>query len=139
MPNPYPTKSIPARQVIPGDVLADYDAVIRTHKRCDGSIFHRSHRSNLLRKDPDHYGPIFLPDEPSLRDDVPYVWPVPRPRRTPHMPDDTQAHALLRDLVQQVRYGTPDDINAALTAADEPPQPPLPEDPPVPDDAPGRV
>jgi hypothetical protein len=33
--------------------------------------FHRSHRSNLLRKDPDHYRPIFG-DEP---DDLEYVWP----------------------------------------------------------------
>lgn len=33
--------------------------------------FHASHRSNLLRKDPDHYGLLF--DEP---DDLPYVWPV---------------------------------------------------------------
>lgn len=33
---------------------------------------HRSHRSSLVRKDPDHYRPLF-PDEP---DDLPYVWPV---------------------------------------------------------------
>jgi hypothetical protein len=36
---------------------------------------HRSHRSALVRKDPDHYGPLF-PDAP---DDVPYVWPVRSP------------------------------------------------------------
>lgn len=31
--------------------------------------FHRSHQSNLRRKNPDHYGyPV--------RDDLPYVWPV---------------------------------------------------------------
>lgn len=34
--------------------------------------FHRSHRSNLLRKMPEHYGQ-FWPDE---RNDLPYVWPV---------------------------------------------------------------
>jgi hypothetical protein len=34
--------------------------------------FHRSHRSNLLRKDPAHYRPLF-PDDP---DNLPYVWPV---------------------------------------------------------------
>ncbi len=34
--------------------------------------FHRAHRSNLLRKDPEHYGQ-FGWDEP---DDLPYVWPV---------------------------------------------------------------
>jgi hypothetical protein len=33
--------------------------------------FHRSHRSNLLRKDAVFYRPQF-PDEP---DDLPYVWP----------------------------------------------------------------
>ena len=32
---------------------------------------HRSHRSALRRKDPDHYAPLF-PDDP---DDLPYVWP----------------------------------------------------------------
>ncbi len=35
--------------------------------------FHRSHRSALLRKDPDHYGPLF----PGVPDDLPYVWPAP--------------------------------------------------------------
>ncbi|GAB7049662.1 MSMEG_6728 family protein [Catenuloplanes indicus] len=34
--------------------------------------FHLSHRSSLLQKDPDHYGPIFG-DIPA---DLPYVWPV---------------------------------------------------------------
>jgi Pyrimidine dimer DNA glycosylase len=33
--------------------------------------FHESHRSSLLRKDPDHYRPIFG-DGPA---DLPYVWP----------------------------------------------------------------
>jgi hypothetical protein len=32
---------------------------------------HQSHRSNLLRKAPEHYG-MHWPDEP---DDLPYVWP----------------------------------------------------------------
>ena len=35
--------------------------------------FHRSHRSSLLRKAPDFYGPRF----PDVPDDLPYVWPVP--------------------------------------------------------------
>ena len=35
--------------------------------------FHRAHRSSLLRKDPQHYGPKF----PDVPDDLPYVWPVP--------------------------------------------------------------
>ena len=34
---------------------------------------HRSHRSNLLRKDPVFYTPVF---EDGLPDDLPYVWPV---------------------------------------------------------------
>jgi hypothetical protein len=34
--------------------------------------FHRSHRSSLLRKDPEHYGPLF----PDVPDDLEYVWPV---------------------------------------------------------------
>src|SRR5690606_26176041 len=33
---------------------------------------HRSHQSSLVRKDPDHYRPIF----PDVPDDLPYVWPV---------------------------------------------------------------
>ncbi|GAA1585650.1 MSMEG_6728 family protein [Actinomadura kijaniata] len=32
---------------------------------------HLSHRSALVRKDPDHYGPIF----PGVPGDLPYVWP----------------------------------------------------------------
>ena len=36
---------------------------------------HRSHRSSLLRKDPEHYRPLFG-DDP---DDLEYVWPVKRP------------------------------------------------------------
>ena len=34
--------------------------------------FHLSHQSNLLRKIPEYYGPIF----PGVPDDIPYVWPV---------------------------------------------------------------
>ena len=33
---------------------------------------HLSHRSNLLRKLPEHYAPLF---EPELVDTIPYVWP----------------------------------------------------------------
>lgn len=33
--------------------------------------FHAAHRSNLIRKAPDHYRPLW-PDQP---DDLPYVWP----------------------------------------------------------------
>ncbi len=34
--------------------------------------FHRSHRSALVRKDPEHYRAHF----PEVPDDLPYVWPV---------------------------------------------------------------
>lgn len=37
--------------------------------------FHRAHRSNLLRKAPEHYRQHW-PDE---RDDLPYVWPAGSP------------------------------------------------------------
>jgi Pyrimidine dimer DNA glycosylase len=33
---------------------------------------HRSHRSALVRKDPDRYRPLF----PDVPDDLPYLWPV---------------------------------------------------------------
>lgn len=33
---------------------------------------HRSHRSALVRKDPEHYRPHF----PDVPDDLPYVWPA---------------------------------------------------------------
>lgn len=35
--------------------------------------FHRSHQSSLVRKDPDHYRPLFG----DVPDDLPYVWPSP--------------------------------------------------------------
>jgi hypothetical protein len=53
------------------------------HRVCDATLppwwgdddFHRSHRSNLVRKDPGFYRPLF---EPGLPDDLPYLWPAPR-------------------------------------------------------------
>lgn len=35
--------------------------------------FHRSHRANLLRKNPEHYRPLFGANHP---DDLPYWWPT---------------------------------------------------------------
>lgn len=35
--------------------------------------FHRAHRSNLIRKDREHYGPQFG----DVPDDLEYVWPLP--------------------------------------------------------------
>jgi hypothetical protein len=34
--------------------------------------FHNSHKSNLVRKKPDHYKPIFG----DIPDDLPYIWPT---------------------------------------------------------------
>lgn len=34
--------------------------------------FHLAHQSNLIRKDPDHYKPLF----PGVPNDLPYYWPV---------------------------------------------------------------
>jgi hypothetical protein len=34
--------------------------------------FHRSHQSNLIRKDPEYYGPVFA----GVPSDLEYVWPV---------------------------------------------------------------
>ena len=36
------------------------------------AAFHRAHQSNLLRKDPAYYGPLF----PGVPDNLPYIWPV---------------------------------------------------------------
>lgn len=35
--------------------------------------FHLAHRSNLVRKDPGHYRPLFG----DIPDDLPYIWPKP--------------------------------------------------------------
>lgn len=34
--------------------------------------FHRAHQSNLVRKKPDHYAPLF----PDVPDDLEYIWPL---------------------------------------------------------------
>jgi hypothetical protein len=36
------------------------------------TAFHRSHKSNLLRKNPEHYRRYW----PKMPDDLPYIWPV---------------------------------------------------------------
>ncbi len=41
--------------------------------------FHRSHQSNLIRKDPAHYSRLF----PGVPDDLPYVWPRPKAEDQP--------------------------------------------------------
>jgi hypothetical protein len=60
---------------------------------------HRSHRSALLRKAPEHYGRLFS----DVPDDLPYVWPDPPPPEVDDAPrsawvvrpaDPTEAHGL---------------------------------------------
>ena len=57
-----------AETVFKADKLLGYAAFIDwiTPELC------LSHQSNLKRKDPTYYGPLF----PDVRDDLPYVWPV---------------------------------------------------------------
>ena len=54
-------------------------------------LFHRSHRSNLLRKAPLHYAPHFEADLPA---DLEYVWPIPAalPRETIERPLEASLH-----------------------------------------------
>jgi hypothetical protein len=54
-----------------------YEAFPGGHRRppwLGDEAFHLSHRSNLLRKDPEHYEFLFSPDTPM---DLPYQWPIP--------------------------------------------------------------
>ena len=53
----------------PGDALMS--SVFEYPPWLGDEAFHASHRSNLLRKLPEHYRQ-FWPDEP---DDLPYIWP----------------------------------------------------------------
>ena len=50
---------------------SSYEAVVMP-KWMGREDVHASHRSNLLRKDPDHYGRLGW----SVPDDLPYVWPA---------------------------------------------------------------
>jgi hypothetical protein len=61
-------------------------AALLTHRFGDAPVnpppwlgdpeLHRSHQSNLIRKDPERYGPLF----PGVPGDLEYVWPVQVPR-----------------------------------------------------------
>lgn len=65
-----------------GTLAAEYGRPVRTQERLarvaglppwlGDPVFHRSHRSSLIRKDPAFYRPLW-PDDP---DDLDYVWPV---------------------------------------------------------------
>lgn len=48
---------------------------------------HRSHRSNLVAKDPDHYRPLFAERFGPEPEDLPYVWPGPDDVPAPTRPD----------------------------------------------------
>lgn len=54
---------------------------------------HRSHQAALLRKDPEHYGPLFPAADPEL----PYVWPASQPAQ--HCADPVTAW-VVRALVE---------------------------------------
>lgn len=56
------------------DIYGDYQPLNNTAipPWLGDSEFHLAHQSNLLRKDPWHYGPYF----PDVPDDLPYIWPV---------------------------------------------------------------
>jgi hypothetical protein len=58
---------------------------------------HRSHRSALLRKDPDHYGPMF----PGVPADLAYVWPGPEPREV----SEAEAAATVDPAPRRARRG----------------------------------
>lgn len=56
------------------DRFLPYCATLRAGnpKWLDRQDIAASHRSNLIRKMPDFYGPIW----PEIADDIPYVWPI---------------------------------------------------------------
>jgi len=51
--------------------LSDSISISENPPWLGNSEFHRSHQSNLLRKNPTHYGKYF----PGVPDDLPYLWP----------------------------------------------------------------
>lgn len=54
------------------DMLTASGSSLATPDWLDDRDLVRSHQSNLIRKDPDHYAPLF----PGVPDDLPYIWPV---------------------------------------------------------------
>ena len=63
---------------------------------------HLSHRSALVRKDPDHYRPLFG----DVPDDLPYVWPDPSYPRWP-LPSTADAPLSLADATAQLGLDAP--------------------------------
>jgi hypothetical protein len=60
--SPHEIRGVSFKRTTPYPPWLGYDAL------------HQSHQSNLLRKDPEHYRPLFGDDVP---DDLDYVWPKP--------------------------------------------------------------
>ena len=59
---------------------AELDAAGELPPWLGDEAFHRSHQAALVKRDPDHYRPLF----PDVPDDLPYVWPASdRDRRIP--------------------------------------------------------
>lgn len=54
-------------------VAANPDWTIEPPAWMGDEDFHRAHRSNLVRKMPEHYLPLFEADLPN---DLPYIWPT---------------------------------------------------------------
>ena len=69
---------------------------------------HRSHRSNLVAKDPDFYRPRFAELFGPEPDDLPYVWPGPTTCRRPRRPTASA--------VWVVRPRAHDELGACLAA-----------------------
>ncbi|WP_289019052.1 MSMEG_6728 family protein [uncultured Ornithinimicrobium sp.] len=69
---------------------------------------HRSHRSNLLAKDPDHYRPLLTARYGPEPDDLPYVWPGPDDVPVPPGPAGTR--------VWVVRPPTETEVGVCLVA-----------------------
>ncbi|MFW5474395.1 MSMEG_6728 family protein [Knoellia sp. CPCC 206450] len=63
---------------------------------------HLSHRSALVRKDPEHYRPLFG----DVPDDLPYVWPDPSYPRWP-LPSTAEAPLHLADAVAHLGLDAP--------------------------------
>lgn len=54
------------------EIMAEAEKLIPKPSFIGDEEFHRSHQSNLIRKLPEFYRPLF----PGVPDDLPYIWPV---------------------------------------------------------------
>lgn len=79
---------------------------------------HLSHRSALVRKDPEHYRPLFG----DVPDDLPYVWPDPTYPRWP-LPTTVDVPLSLADAAAHLGLDAPppraQEVVARLTAGDD--------------------